>query len=223
LAPNPNPEDAQMRALFVALTDWVVKGAEPPPSRYPSLAAGTLVRDQPGSLHPQPFAPGVSPYGLANPMLVYDYGPRFNYRDMSGVIDAVPPAIRGSVPALVPQVDVDGNEVGGVNSVLLDAPLGTYLSWNTYRAGPYAGRICSFQGGYIPFAKTKADRDAVGDSRLSIQERYGSRSGYIAAVRRAVSRAVSGGFLLPEDSEAIVATAINGVEAPEFSFLESTP
>ena len=34
---------------------------------------------------------------------------------------------------LAPKVDADGNEVGGVPVVLLDAPLGTYLGWNITR------------------------------------------------------------------------------------------
>src|SRR5690606_11670593 len=39
---NPNFQTEQMRALSVALTDWVVDGTEPPASAYPTLAKGEL-------------------------------------------------------------------------------------------------------------------------------------------------------------------------------------
>src|SRR5689334_25383181 len=98
---------------------------------------------------------------------------------------------------LVPKVDTDGNELGGVPTVLRDAPLGTYLGWNI-TAGPgdpgfnanspqpfHAGQVCNYVGGFVPFAVTKADRQATGDPRPSLTERYGTHDGYVAAVRAA--------------------------------------
>jgi hypothetical protein len=147
---NPNPEVDQIRALTIALVEWVSIGKEPPPSAYPSLHNGQLVPDQAGVLD-FPGIPEVpSPYAIANPVLIYDFGNQFNYIDPSGVITKEPPEIRGVVPALVPQVNSDGNETSGAPSVQLMAPLGSYLSWNTYRRGPYVGQICSYWGGFIP-------------------------------------------------------------------------
>ena len=71
---------------------------------------------------------------------------------------------------LVPRVDADGNELGGVPTVLRDAPLGTYLGWNitvrrrvpthVYDGRPFhAGQVCNYVGGMVPFAKTKAQRN----------------------------------------------------------------
>src|SRR5204862_402694 len=101
----------------------------------------------------------------------------------------------------------DGNETAGVPSVLLQAPLGTYLGWNTYRSGFFAGHGCGFQGGYIPFAATKAERLRNNDPRPSVEERYGTHDAYVAAVRRAADQAVRERFLLPEDAGRFVREA----------------
>lgn len=216
---NPNPETDQMRALTVALFDWVATGKEPPPSAYPTLKQEQLVRDIPHELQ-FPSIPGVpSPLGIANPVLVYDFGQHFDYVDLSGVITRQPPIIRRSVPALVAQVDSDGNETSGVPSVQLMAPLGTYLSWNTYRRGPYAGQICSYYGGFVPFARTRDDREANHDPRPSIEERYRTRSGFVAAVRTAVANSERDGFLLPGDGDRLLREAIEATESGDLNFL----
>jgi hypothetical protein len=118
---------------------------------------------------------------------------------------------------LVPRVDADGNEMGGVPVVLDNAPLGTYLGWNITdnRMSPplaqyrpfHGGQLCDYVGGMIPFAKTKAERDVSGDPRLSLEERYTDHAGYVAAVRDAAANAVAQGFLLPTDANNIIAQA----------------
>jgi Alpha/beta hydrolase domain len=107
----------------------------------------------------------------------------------------------------VPRVDADGNELGGVPVVLREVPLGTYLGWNITAAGFHKGKICNYAGGMIPFAKTKAERLANGDPRLSLEERYGNHGGYVSAVKIAASKAVAGGFLLQADADALVKQA----------------
>ncbi len=157
LPANPNPESDTLRALMVDLTDWVTKGTEPPPSQYPRLDQGQLVKPA----RADPYIRGVpSPDGLINPLPEYDFGSTFNYNDLSGVISVEPPRIKQNIPLLVPGVDADGIDVGGVPSVLRQAPLGTYLGWNVTAAGFNKGRICGLAGGYMPFAKTKAERQA---------------------------------------------------------------
>jgi hypothetical protein len=111
---------------------------------------------------------------------------------------------------LVPRVDADGNEVGGVPVVLNDAPLGTYLGWNVTAGGArpfHAGQICNYVGGMLPFARTAAERQASGDPRPSLEERYGDHAGYVAAVKRAAAHAVARGFLLQADADALIAAA----------------
>ena len=92
-------------------------------------------------------------------------------------------------------------------TVLRDAPLGTYLGWNVTTAGFHAGQVCNYIGGMIPFATTQAERVANGDPRLSLQERYGSHDGYVGAVRSAADSALSQGYLLQADHDALIQAA----------------
>ena len=104
-------------------------------------------------------------------------------------------------------MDVDGNDVGGVPSVLRQAPLGTYTGWNVTASGFDKGRICLLNGSFIPFAKTKAERTASGDPRRSLEERYGSHRAYVDAVKAAAEKAVAERFLLREDAARLIAEA----------------
>ena len=154
-----------------------------------------------------PVVPPTAPTGLINPVLDYDFGPDFNYTDASGIQSIQPPGIKQVIKMLVPRVDADGNELGGVPVVLRDAPLGTYLGWNITAAGFHKDKICNYEGGMIPFAKTKAQRLANGDPRLSLEERYKDHAGYVAAVAKAAANAVAEGFLLQADADALIAAA----------------
>lgn len=204
LPANPNPQAESMRALIVALTAWVTKDALPPPSVYPRLERSELVRPDHRAMG-FPLIPGAPlPDNLINMLLDYDYGPAFNYADLSGVMTLQPPIIKRPLPMLVPKVDADGNETSGIPSPLLQAPLGTYLGWNVTRSGFAKGRGCGFAGGFIPFAKTKAERLASGDPRLSLAERYRDHAGYVAAVKTAVERLLAQHFLLPEDAARVL-------------------
>jgi hypothetical protein len=126
---------------------------------------------------------------------------------MSGVIAAWPPRIRRVIPTYVPTVNADGNETSGVPSVLHQTPLGTYLGWNVAASGFFAGQGCGFSGGYLPFAKTRQEREAAHDPRPSVEERYGTLEGYVCAVTRAATRAVADRFLLQDDATRLVAQA----------------
>jgi hypothetical protein len=55
--------------------------------------------------------------------------------------------------------------------------------------------VCNYTGGMVPFFKTKAQRVAAGDPRLSLEERYGTHDGYVAAVRKAADNAACKGYL----------------------------
>jgi hypothetical protein len=207
LPDNPNPSSDTTRALTVALVDWVVTGKEPPPSRYPTLAAGQLVQPTAAAMGFPKIPNAPTPDGKLNALLDLDFGPGFNYRDLSGVITVEPPVIKRTLPSLVPKVDADGNETAGAPSPLHEAPLGTYLGWNMTAGGFYKGQGCGFSGGYIPFAKTKTERMASGDPRPSLEERYGTHDQYVAAVRTAAQRLVGERLLLPDDADRIVKQA----------------
>jgi len=207
LEANPNPASDTYRALFQALVDWIVTGAEPPPSRYPTLAAGDLV--QPNALAMGfPVIPGhPAPNGHLNTLLQYDFGTGFNAADLSGTIDRQPPRVVRVLPSLVPRTDSDGNEIAGVRSVQIQVPLGTYLGWNETASGFRKGEGCGFQGGYIPFAATRQQRLASGDPRPSLEERYGTRANYVASVLQAAQQLEAQRFLLPADADRLVREA----------------
>lgn len=207
LVGNPNPSKESLRAAQQMLVAWVRDGKAPLPSRYPMLAAGELVAPTAKAMG-WPSLPGVPmPDGKLNKLPDYDFGPTFDYRDVSGVITRQPPSVRGWIPMLVPRVDADGNETAGVPSVQLQVPLGTYLGWNETTTGYDAGAGCGFAGGFIPFARTRAERLAANDPRPSLEERYQDHRGFVQRVREAVKRQAAAGWLLPDDAERLIKEA----------------
>ena len=189
LPANPAPSAPMRSALTKAFVAWVTTGAAMPPSRYPTIADGTLVPDTGAALR-FPVIPG-GPAPVMRPLLDYDLGPEFNYQDASGVLKAAV-KVKRSLPQLVVKVDADGNEVAGIKSPLLAAPLGTYTGWNVTAAGPLKGQSCGLSGGFIPFAKTKAERLAKGDPRPSLEERYRSHDEYVQIVSAAAGQTGAG-------------------------------
>src|SRR5258705_6189574 len=207
LASNPNPETETRRALIVARDAWGTKGVKPPKSRYPSLNDGTLVDSNARDMG-WPNIPGApTPDNVINPVLDYDWGSTFRYNDQAGIESNVVPRIKQAIPAPGSKLDRDGNELGGVKSVLLRAPLGTYTPWNPVASGPLKGNEGNLAAGYIAFAQTRAERLASGDPRLSVEERYGSQEGYNCVVEQAGARLVRDRLLLPEDAARLIATA----------------
>jgi hypothetical protein len=105
----------------------------------------------------------------------------------------------------VSAVDADGNEMAGLRLPDLVAPLATHTGWNVYQAVP--GELCDRDGSYVPFAKTKAEREAAGDPRLSLEERYSSRAAYVVKIKAAADTLVGERLLLPADAAAYVKAA----------------
>jgi len=204
---NPNDWAPYMRALLVALEQWVLEDVEPPPSQVPSIAEGNLVASDAPSIG-WPKVPGVTYTGRFNALPLVDFGPEFDAVNESGVLGeraAVSPGV--SYRVLVPKVDADGNEVAGIRPAGVQAPIATYTGWNLQAQGFAEGELCSNIGSYIPFFNTKAERTAAGDPRLSLEERYRDHAAYVDAVRLATGRLVSQRFLLPDDASSIIAQA----------------
>ena len=126
---------------------------------------------------------------------------------MTGAMSTTPPRIVKTIPQLVPRADADGNELDGIRSPLLTAPLGSYVGWNITSSGFEQGRYCGNTGGYIPFAATKAERQAKGDPRSSLEERYPSHGAYVARVKAQANSLVAQRYMLPADAARIVAEA----------------
>ena len=191
---NPNsplPLSPIRKALTVALYEWVVDGTEPPASRFPTVTLGTLV--PPTSLG-FPNIPGVTFTASYNTLRRHNFG-------------TYPPMEGGSYVALVGRVDADGNMMAGVRHPDLTVPVGTYTGWNLRREGFAEGAQCAGAGSFFPFAGTRAEREASGDPRLSIEERYPTHESYVNAVAQAADRLVQERLLLQEDADAIVELA----------------
>ena len=207
--PNPNPQVWTMRALLTALVGWVRDDKEPPSSVVASIAGRTLVAPTevkfpaiPANAYGNVRRPAVRFLGVHNPLGVLEFGPQYVAADSSGVITIEPPK-RGDARygVLVHQVDEDGNDLGGVRGVHLEAPIGTYTGWNLGRRDRFEDGFCSLQGSFIPFARTKQERLDTGDPRRSVEERYPTKDAYVEAVRKAANKLVSARLLLPEDAK----------------------
>lgn len=199
---SPNDYSWSMRALLVALEAWVKDGTQPPPSRYAKIADGSLVSPQTINF---PKIPGVNFPRAIHEAWRVDYGPEFKTK---GVITNEPPRIGKPFSVMAPQVDQDGIDIGGIKMPEVAAPLATYTGWNP--RDPQTGapdQLVDFAGSYIPFAKTKSERDRTGDPRLSLEERYTSRAHYLGLVAEAGLKLVKDGYLLAEDLPALVERA----------------
>jgi len=211
---NPNSYLETQRALWVALTDWLKHGVEPPPSHAPRLRDGTLVPPTrvnfphiPANNYRGISRPAVKFLALANPLSVLNFGPLFNGLDESGLLTVEPPTVgTRQYTILVPQVDADGNDIGGIRSTAVLAPTATYTGWNLY-SGVFQDDFCTLSGSYIPFARTRAERLAAGDPRPSLEERYGTHEGYVDAVRKATEKLVRDRLLLPADAARLISAA----------------
>jgi hypothetical protein len=188
---NPHSATPALRALFVALEEWVTRDVAPPPSRVPSLAAGTAVAAEslrlprvPGFAHPPGANAIAAPVDWVNPP---EAGPAQFYA------------------TCVSAADADGNEVAGIRLPPIAAPLATYTGWNVYRAQP--DELADRDGSRIPFARSRAEREAADDPRPSLAERYGSRDAYVEQVRAVAAALVAERLLLPADADGFVAAA----------------
>jgi len=213
---NPLDSQAVQRALFVALDKWVTNGTQPPPSQVPKLSNGTLVKpDQASTGFPQ--IPGVTYTGFKTTRYLLNYGKDFYTK---GIPTMNPPAFsapyqdnpsNGPIyPSFVPKTDADGNDIAGLRLPEVQVPLATYTGW-ALRAGAQANDGCEGSGQYIPFAKTKAERLATGDPRLSIEERYGNIETYTAMLQKAIDGLQQSGFLLPVDAKAALNKNLDNV------------
>jgi hypothetical protein len=199
---NPNNFRWSMRALLLALNQWVADGKEPPPSRYPRLADQNLT-----SLTDLKFPkiPGVRLPERIQTAYRLDFGPSFRSQ---GIISLEPPKVGKPFPTLVPQVDSDGNETAGIRLPDIQVPLATYTGWNL-RAPELgaADELLSMVGSFIPFARTQAERLKLHDPRPSIEERYANRLEYLERVKATAHRLVREGYLLESDIPSIVTGA----------------
>jgi hypothetical protein len=199
-----------MRALLVDLDDWIRSGTEPPPSRYPTIARGELV---PRTSVTFPRVPTLPFADYLPAVWGMDFGANF---DTTRVITREPPVLGAPYPVLVPQVNADGNDVGGIPLPEIAVPIGTHTGWNvTVPPLPGLRYLAGLVGSFVPFARTADARQ--GDGRRAISERYAGRQDYLAQVERAAQALVAQRLLLPADLSLVrqrAATAWDAVIGP---------
>jgi hypothetical protein len=198
---NPLKPNAALRALLTDLDAWVTEGEAPPADRVPRVADGTLAPPLPQAGMGFPAIPGVVYNGVHHTGDLFDFGKDFD----KGMLSILPPRLLGTpYPVLVPKTDADGNDVGGVRMPEVAVPVATYTGW-ALRADGLDG--CDAAGQKLAFAKTKTERMASGDPRLSLEERYADHVTYVGLVRRAAEELKAQRFMLEEDVAATVAAA----------------
>jgi Alpha/beta hydrolase domain len=195
-----NPQDYRiaMRALLAAMNAWITDGVAAPESMMPRVGKDQLVAT--GALA-FPKIPGVNLPKEPNYAWKMDFGPEFKSK---GIDSIEPPNVLGHYPTMVPQVDRDGNETSGLRLPELVVPLATFTGWNLRDAKIGApDEIQSMVGSFIPFARTKAEREKAGDPRLSIEERYAGREDYLNKIEAAARVLVGERLMLAGDVEKV--------------------
>ena len=212
---NPTSPYPALRALLMALDAWVAADTAPPPSRVPRRADHTAVMavvrpgHQTAAVPPEalgwPTIPGVTYTGVLTARYFLDFGPKL----AEGLVSNYPPPFAGrpAYSIFVSKVDQDGNEVAGIRMPPVEAPIATTTGWALRRAGFGENDGCEASGQHVAFPKTKAEREAAADPRLSLEERYTTHEGYVAAVKRAAETLQQQRFLLAADVQRYVAQA----------------
>jgi hypothetical protein len=185
-----------LRAMLVMLVDWIQANKVPPPSRHPQLADATLVDHETWRTQ-FPNIPGCNlPAQHYQPPRL-DFGPRFQ---SEGIADIIPPKTGDPFRTLLPAVNADGNETSGIILPDVAVPRGTHTGWNLRSAKVGAETMLSpLDGMFLPFPGTKSEREASGDPRQSLEERYPSQANYLGRLAVAALRLREEGFLLDED------------------------
>jgi hypothetical protein len=210
LPTSPVAEAPVWRALVPALVDWAALDKAPPPSQYPTVAAGTAVTPEasgfpdlgeamvPSGAKPSPLHLASS--GIVNPIAVTRYE------------HALPVEDQGRAYALlVPKVDAAGNATSGILVPDLKVPLATYTGWNPRGEGHAMGEGCFLYGGTIPLAVDAAAKSGGRDTRPTLADLYRGRADYQGKVAAAATALVHDGYLLQADADNLFAAHASAV------------
>ena len=199
IATHPGPI---LRALVVALEQWVKEGTLPPTSRVPRISDHTLVAPDELAF---PSIPGVTFAGLYNGSGERDFGPRV--KGNAGVVDRLFPSILSLHRILVPQVDKVGNDIAGIRHPFVEVPIATLTGWNT-RTPEFGGNdLCDLLGSTVPLQRTRKEAQASGDPRPALEDLYRDHQDYVGKIEQAAKALEKQRFMLPEDVELIVREA----------------
>jgi hypothetical protein len=190
---NPLNAGPAVRALLVAMNEWITKGTLPPDSRYPSRADATLAPPWANAVG-FPNIPGFAyPSRIAQPTALKS--------------EDMPPSKGTAYPVFVPKTDADGRDIAGIHLPTLEAPAATHTGWNLRKAGFSEGELCDNNGSMMPFAATREERLKIKDPRLSMEERYPNAGDRAAAIAKATQQLVRDRLLLEEDAGLFIANS----------------
>lgn len=194
-----------MRALLVALQQWIEDRNDPPESIYPTIKAGTLgTITQYLELFPDIPSVRLPVANLQPPRL--DLGARF---EEEGIADIQPARLGQPFVTTVPLPDPDGIDRGGIRLPEIAVPVASYTGWNLRHANTGAPeKLARWSGSMLPFAADEPARAAAGDPRPSLAARYRSRDDYAREIRIAADKLIDRRLLLPGDSGQITAAAL---------------
>lgn len=193
LPANPVFSHLCFRPLILALDAWVRDDVAPPDSAYSTVADGTLVSLESVAWPelnelPLPTQPRRSR--------------RLNWGEnwAQGRIDCEPPTAGAFYPVLFPQVDADGNEIGGVRLPEVSVPLGSFTGWRLRTEAMGATwALAGLSGVWLPFAPTQAAAEAAGDPRPALSTRYKDRADYVDRCVAAAHELVDRRLLVQQD------------------------
>ena len=202
--PNQMSTGPTLRAALSLMDKWATEGTPPPASRIPLRKDHTLDWSD-SILLKFPRIPGFNLPVSPSRLLKYNYGPQFD----SGLITEHPPSVvpNQEYRLQVPEVDNDGNDIAGIRTPEIQVPIGTHTGWSLRKAGVGEGDLFSLTGSFVPFARTKQERELNNDPRLSIEERYASHEVYVNAIANAAHKLVGQSMLLLEDAERYIQAA----------------
>lgn len=184
---NPNDHRPLQRALLEAMQAWLKDGTEPPPSHYPMITEEQLVRPEMVNWPKTMKAPLPE-----HPKEAYNISYGLDWA-ASGVVTIEPPKVGKAFPVLVPQVDADGNELGGIRMPEVAAPLGVFTGWNMRSAATGAPKeMAPTLGSFFAFDKAE------------IAKRYGDKAAYLVKVDAAADRMVKSRLLLERDRKHVL-------------------
>ncbi len=199
---NPGDYRPLLRSLLSALDAWCREGTEPPASRTPRIDRGTLVSWE-QSASGFPAIPGIRYPEVINQPFLLDYGPRWLAQ---GIIDHQPPQARAAYRVLVAKCDADGNPLDCLAPPEVAVPLATFTGWSLrHRDAGAENELVGLNGSYIPLPASPADRQASGDPRISVLERYGDLDTYLEQLQAHCRQMVAERTLLSEDLERVMA------------------
>lgn len=195
--PNNTAVQAPLvRAAFQQLIEWAQNGTAPAANRYPLQASELAPLNRAAIGFPDLSALGVRFPTVMNELAVVD-SRQVPFRAEAG----------SQYLTMLPRTNGDGHDLAAVLLPDVAVPLATYSGWNLRRAGFAENQLCTTNGIQVPLARDAAQRLAIGDPRLSIAERYGSRSGYVRQVAAAARSLQAERFLLPEDAQRFIEAA----------------